>query len=362
MGLSGAQSALSGTNRGLLVNTILIAARIGLAGVFLLAAITKLVDMSGSRRALGEFGVPARLLPVAAVTLPVAEILTAVLLISAATAQAGAVLAVILLLSFVVGISAALRRGAAPDCHCFGQLHSRPAGKETLVRNGVLIVVGLFVLLAGAEPGVGVWLRASSAELVALAATSLLVVVLAYAWLSLWVENRRLTGHGPQASVPPPAAAGQMAPRFSVRDLAGASVSSADLLDSSHRTVLVFTSATCGPCVGLLPELARWRQMLLGRLAVHVVASGDEAENRRLSEEHGVPVFLDRKGSVGNAFGTLGTPSAIEVDPNGRVTGPPAIGAPAIEGLIRAALKRPASPSTLQVRQVAAAGSGAPSA
>jgi peroxiredoxin len=220
------------------------------------------------------------------------------------------------------------------------------------VRNGALAAVGVFVLVAGPGPGLGSWFSSSSGTAVALAGTSLLAAVLAYACVDLWRENRRLTGRGAQANYPVPLGTGQTIPKFEAIDIAGAKVSSGALLDESQRTVLVFTSATCGPCVGLLPELARWQQMLAGRLAIHVLASGDEAENLRLSQEHGMPVLFDRDGTAANAFGVQGTPSAFAIDETGRVGSPPAMGAPAIEGLIRAALKRPAPTSALEVRHV----------
>ena len=36
-----------------------------------------------------------------------------------------------LLLAFVGGIAFNMARGNAPDCHCFGQLHSEPAGRSS---------------------------------------------------------------------------------------------------------------------------------------------------------------------------------------------------------------------------------------
>lgn len=337
------------------MDTVIIVARVGLAAVFLVAAVAKLADMPGSRAALEGFKVPASLVPVAALALPAAEIAAAALLVIAPTARVGAALAFLLLLVFVGGISAALRRGSHPDCHCFGQLHSRPAGTETITRNGVLAAVAFFVLVAGPGPGLNSWLSANSGAVVALAGASLLSVVLAYSCVSLWRENRRLTGRGGQPSHPVPLEVGQVAPPFDAFDIAGVAVSSGDLLDGAQRSVLVFTSATCGPCVGLLPELARWRQMLVGRLTIHVLASGDEAENRRLSQEHGMPVLLDREGKAASAFGIRGTPSAFAIDETGRVAAPVATGAPSIEGLIRVALKRPAATNGLEVRHVGAA-------
>src|SRR5436190_7971658 len=101
------------------VDTVLIAARLGLAAVFVVAALAKLADLPGSRRALEDFGVPSGLVPAGAVALPICELIAAVLLIPASTARAGAVLAVVLLLAFIAGIAAALRRGKTPECHCF---------------------------------------------------------------------------------------------------------------------------------------------------------------------------------------------------------------------------------------------------
>jgi uncharacterized membrane protein YphA (DoxX/SURF4 family)/peroxiredoxin len=334
------------------MDTVLIVARLALAAVFLVAAIAKLADMPGSRGALEGFRVPPALIPSASVALPATEIAAALLLVLAPTAQAGAALAVALLVMFVGGIAAALRRGSAPDCHCFGQLHSKPAGRETIGRNSVLAAVGVYVLVAGPGPGVTSWLSNSSAEVVALAGTSLVGVVLAYACVSLWRDNRKLRGLGRQPDFPTPVAVGDLSPEFKLVAEDGTEVRSGQLLNDKQRTIFVFTSATCGPCVGLLPELARWREMLIGRLGIHVLASGDTEENRRLATEHGMPVLFDRDGKAANAFGILGTPSAVEMDATGRVAAPSAAGAPAIEGLIRAALKRPAEARGLDVRHV----------
>jgi peroxiredoxin/uncharacterized membrane protein YphA (DoxX/SURF4 family) len=335
------------------MNTVLIASRFGLAAVFLVAALAKLADMSGSRRALEGFRVPTPFIAAGSVALPVAEIAAAVLLLLPSTARAGAALACALLLAFVAGIAAALRRGSAPDCHCFGQLHSKPAGKETVGRNVALAAVGAFILFAGPGPGLASWLAASSGPLVALAATGLLAVGLAYACASLWRDNRELRRPGgAQGLAAEPLQVGQAIPDVTVAAQDGREVRSRHLLSEAQRTVFVFTSATCGPCVGLLPELARWRAMLVGRLDIRVLASGDAEENRRLASEHGMPMFLDEGAAAANAFGILGTPSAVEIDLAGQVAAPAAAGAVAIEGLIRAALKRPSEPSGIDVRDV----------
>ena len=269
-----------------------------LAGIFLVAATTKLLDMRGFRVALEGFGVKGAWVTVGAVVIPVAELVAAGLAIPAATARAGAALAIVLLVSFGVAIVLALRRGAAPECHCFGQLHSRPAGGETLARNALFAALAVIVVAAGPGPELGSWLA---------------------------VEQRR--GDRPDRGEPgcrrrglrlrldvagePPAggprrrpaawAAADGWPRSSaVRDCgpSGAPVSSRELLAERGHAVLVFTSAGCEPCLELMPELARWRQMLEGRLSIQVIAAGDEAENRRHAAEHRTPILLDPDGAV----------------------------------------------------------------
>src|SRR3954447_6344933 len=112
-----------------------LAARLFLAVVFASAAVAKLRDRPGARQALGEFGLPARAIDPLALLLPLAELATAIALVPAATARAGAIAALCLLLVFIAAIARAVSRGEAPDCHCFGQLSSSPAGARTLLRN-----------------------------------------------------------------------------------------------------------------------------------------------------------------------------------------------------------------------------------
>ncbi|MFL5861770.1 MAG: MauE/DoxX family redox-associated membrane protein [Solirubrobacteraceae bacterium] len=323
----------------MVANSILIAARVALAGIFLVAATTKLLDMRGFRAALQGFGLTDTSVAVAAVTIPIAEMLVAGLAVPAATARAGASVAIVLLLTFEAAIALALLRGATPECHCFGQLHSRPAGGETLARNALFLGVALVVLVAGPDPDLGSWLDSSRGEAIALTATGLLAAVAAYACVSLWRENRRLQGHTRVRRGGRSLMVGQLAPRFEAVALGGASVSSEQLLADQRHAVLVFTSAACEPCLRLMPELARWRQMLEGRLSIHVVAAGDRAAHRRQAAEHGMPILLDPDRAVAEAFAISATPTGVEIDPEGRIGSSPAVGPQAIEWLIRMLLK-----------------------
>ncbi len=131
------------------MDIVLLIARLVLAGVFLAAGIGKLADLSGSRQAMEHFGVPARFAALAGLALPIAEILLASALVPLATAWWGALGALLLLLTFVAAIGYNLAHGRTPDCHCFGQLHSAPAGPRTLVRNGMLAALAATVVAIG---------------------------------------------------------------------------------------------------------------------------------------------------------------------------------------------------------------------
>src|ERR687883_284484 len=109
----------------------------------------KLTDRSGTRQALIDFGLPTSLAVPLGLLLPIAELAVAAALIPTSTALWGGVGALALLLLFIVGISINLARGRKPDCHCFGQLHSAPAGWKTLARNGALAAVASFIVWQG---------------------------------------------------------------------------------------------------------------------------------------------------------------------------------------------------------------------
>src|SRR5215216_3166895 len=154
------------------MDAALLIARLVLAALFSLAGVAKLSDLKGSRQAIIAFGVPSAIAAPLGLLLPLAELTVAATLLPSSTAWWGALGALALLSLFLVGITYNLARGRKPDCHCFGQLHSAPAGWKTLARNGALAVVAGFVLWEGydgAGPSALAFLEAlSTAQLVSL--------------------------------------------------------------------------------------------------------------------------------------------------------------------------------------------------
>jgi uncharacterized membrane protein YphA (DoxX/SURF4 family) len=329
------------------MDSFALAIQLLLAVVFATAGVGKLIDRPGSRTALAAFGVPEAVVPVASVLLPAAELATAVALVFHATARWGAVAALVLLLAFIGGIARALARGEAPDCHCFGQLHSAPAGRGTLARNAVLAALAGVVVVHGPGTPLDEWVDArTAAELVAVA-IAILAAVLGAFCLRLWLDNRELRGdldHEREvtASFPPGLPLGSTAPSFDLEDLQGQTVSLEMLLEPGRPLALVFVSPGCGPCAGLLPELARWQATLSERLAIGLVSTGRAVDNQQAQQLGLNNVLLQDEAEVLNAYRIKGTPSAVMVSPEGLIASTAAGGAPAIEPLIRVALRRTA--------------------
>ena len=147
-----------------------------LSMVFVVAALAKLADRSGTRAALEAFEL-RRLAAPAAVLLPAVELAVAVALLPAATARWAALAALVLIGIFSLAVLRTLRSGSTPDCNCFGGLAQTKVGRGTLVRNGLLGCVAAFVAIGGRSVGAFDWITVPAAQ--DRAAIALLIACLA---------------------------------------------------------------------------------------------------------------------------------------------------------------------------------------
>lgn len=328
------------------MGTIVLAAQILLAAVFATAAVGKLLDLKGSRRAMANFGVPERLAPVLGTLLPFAELAVAVTLIPVPTARWGALGGLLLLLGFIAGIGAALARGQAPDCHCFGQIHSAPAGKGTLARNAVLAGLALVVVIHGAGTPLDDWVSARSAAELAAVGLGIATLGLAMFATRLWTERNHArtvaeTAQAELQSLPPGLPVGLPAPGFALPDMHGEMRTLRGLVEDGRPVMLIFTGPRCGACKAMMPDLGRWQQALGDRLRIALLSGGTVDENRASVEEHGVEnVILQEDYEVMWEYRVRATPTAIVVAPDLSVATLPATGAISIEPLVRLALEK----------------------
>ena len=299
-------------------------ARLILAAVLAAAGLAKLLRPSASREAMAAFGVSASLAPVAAVAVPVAEIVVAVTLVPASTSETAAAVAFLMLAAFTVAVGVNLARGRAPACGCIGAVSAEPIGPGTIVRNLVLMGLAAFVV-AGEQAGAGVslgrWFAGLSTggKAGALFGVALVVAIA----IPVLVARSDPSPTAPEeddeewGGLP----VGQEAPAFRLREVRGTDVVSlASLLAAGRPVLLVFAAPNCRSCAALLPDVAAWERDLGGELTVAVVSANadDGAEKAR---EHGLGVVLaDDDRIVADAYRTIGTPAAAVVGVDGRIS------------------------------------------
>jgi thiol-disulfide isomerase/thioredoxin/uncharacterized membrane protein YphA (DoxX/SURF4 family) len=330
------------------MDALMIGVQLLLAGVFVVAGVAKLFDLPGSRHAIAEFGVPRGVASVAGTALPFVELATAVALLIQPTARWGALAAFLLLLTFTAGIANAVRRGRAPDCHCFGQVHSAPAGRWTLVRNAVLAALAALVVVEGPAPAIDDWVGARSApELILMGIVVLAVVLGVLGWRHRTRERARnaavdAAGSSSLESEPEGLPAGETAPGFALPDVRGGTQTLDSLRARGLPVLLEFVDPSCGPCREFLPFLTRWQTTLADRVTIAIVTQGS-VDDLLAWDEFGVAnVLVDDAGETIDAYRVGGTPSAVGVWADGTIAAAPAGGMHMPEVLVRVLMQGPA--------------------
>lgn len=334
------------------MDAVLLIARLALAGIFAVAGVGKLLDLSGSQQAVRNFGLPERLAKPGGIALPIAELIIAALLLPVTTAKYGAIAAFALMLVFIAAIANQLRIGNQPDCHCFGQIHSEPAGPKTLIRNGIFAIVAAFVAIAGwddAGTSLTGWMHDRSGfEWFVLTLSVIAVAGLAVSgWIIVHIlgQNGRLllkldeledqitalaSGNPiPATSKPAPSARpeparglpiGTKAPAFRLEGIYGETQTLDALRAAGKPLLLVFADPGCGPCNALMPDVAAWQKELAANLTIAVMSRGTVEKNQEKAELHGLSsILLQPDRSISDSYQAIGTPSAVLVQANGTI-------------------------------------------
>src|SRR6266480_7613408 len=234
-------------------------------------------------------------------------------------------LALVFLLLFVVGIGSNLAHGRQPDCHCFGQLHSAPAGWPTFVRNLVLAALAAVILVLGrSTPQLGVldWLAplSVSQRIEVLVGVIVLALLIGEGWVLFQIMSQQgrlllrlealeagLSEAG-GAAVPQPTAGtaglaiGSAAPNFTLPTLAGETATLHALRALGKPVLLLFSDHGCGPCNALLPEIGRWQREHASKVVVALISRGTVQANRPKASEYGLThVLLQKDREVAQA-------------------------------------------------------------
>ncbi len=311
--------------------------RLLLSVIFGVAGVTKLLDQPGTREAVVNFGAPKSVAPSIAVVLPVLELAIAVGLLFSLTAWWSALAGLFTLGLFVVAISVNLARGKTHECHCFGQIYSRPLGWSTLVRNLVFALAAGLVLWNGPEfqPNIVLTIERAVSELKLWQALVLVAGVVA-AVVGVFFFQRR-----PQPQVhhaedqPSGLPVGSEAPAFDLPAYDGGQASLTNLLTFGKPILLIFTNPKCAPCISLFKEIKDWQTAHNQQLTIALLTFGTIKDNFVNVARNGLgQVLLQEKNEVSKLYGAMLTPSAVMINNEGRIASEVAAGADDIRGLL----------------------------
>jgi uncharacterized membrane protein YphA (DoxX/SURF4 family) len=137
-----------------------LALRAAVALVFLASSWPKLRRPRGFILTVLEYRVlPTSLAHLAGRTIPAAEFLVVLLLVSGVAVRPAAVLACLLLVGFMIGIAVNLARGRTIDCGCFGARKTRTIGWPVLLQDALLLgMAATIAILARSGTAAEGWL------------------------------------------------------------------------------------------------------------------------------------------------------------------------------------------------------------
>jgi thiol-disulfide isomerase/thioredoxin/uncharacterized membrane protein YphA (DoxX/SURF4 family) len=337
------------------MDTALLLIRILLAGIFALAGVAKFLDLKGSRKAFMDFGIPPSLAMPGAIALSIIEIVIAAMFLSNETSWYAAIGASFLLLLFIIQMLYQVARGNAPDCHCFGQIHSEPVSAKSIVRNIIFAVPAIFLVLRG-ENNQGFSLLDPRLDLMQLVFGTTLVALLFAVIFSLRKISQQQTeimrrievmelvardgAHVERENVVSPHEGlpiGAVVADFELPDLNGKSVSLADIKSAGKPALFFYVGPSCSPCKALVPEFETWQRDLADKLQIVFLSSGTAKENiEKFGGDVEKTILLQKHREVADLFKAQWTPTAVLMDANGRIASHAAAGDTAIRELIDA--------------------------
>jgi thiol-disulfide isomerase/thioredoxin/uncharacterized membrane protein YphA (DoxX/SURF4 family) len=338
------------------MSTLLFIARLVLAAVFGVAAISKVTSPPRVRESVIAFGIPGSVATPFAALLVAAEVAAAVALVSKAGAWYGALGALGLLTLFSVGITVNLLRNNRPNCNCFGQLRAEPIGWPSLWRNAALSAIAAAVIVYGrdARSYPAFWpsalnaaqLFTRAAPFISFALLGAIAVILLQILrqqgrmlLRLDEIEERMGGSTPARPLAAPLAGlvpGTPAPAFTLPDLAGIPESLDDLLSAQKPVLLIFSNPTCGPCKALLPDIVDWSRDFDDLMIVLISRTGAAADFEGAAALGAERVLIQGENEVAEVYDVHGTPAAVAIAPDGRIASFVAQGGDAIRGLVSA--------------------------
>ncbi len=130
---------------------IILAARLVLGSVFVIAGVEKIANPDAFAKAINNYQLlPYNALNIMALVLPWLEVLAGALLIFGVRLRASSALTAVMLIVFIAAIASAMMRGLSIDCGCFsqGSAASEPVGWKKVAEDIGLLALSLQIFAA----------------------------------------------------------------------------------------------------------------------------------------------------------------------------------------------------------------------
>ncbi len=293
--------------------------RLSLSVIALAAGVGKLLDPTGSRQAIGDFGVPARWVDVISRALPSLEIGLGLLILIDFSSKIAAIGLTLLFSSFTLGIINLLRQDKTPPCNCFGAIHSEPVTRRTLARAILLMTLSLCLTALPPAP-------LSTSNPLGILGTTLIYLTggIAIKYTTRWRSKRDQNQTMNRLSV------GQRIPAIQTNDSRWLD----QLLAKDSRTLILVTDPHCGPCARLKDYIKPWIASVTRELQVLELRL--DGEDEFFEPIEGMQTYRIDERSFNRLL--MMTPGGILVDGTGSIVSPPVLGIQEIEALIRLTL------------------------
>jgi uncharacterized membrane protein YphA (DoxX/SURF4 family) len=285
------------------------AGRLLLAGILALSALGKARDLSGTRVALVQFGVPVAALPATTTGLIGTEAVLALALVLPPITLPAAATAAALFLLFAAAMAGHLLRGQRPDCPCFGG-GSGPVSWRHVGENLAFALLAAFLAVPPSPVPTSVVL------LLGLAACASIVM-------------RRRSWRRTQMAIREGLPIGAAGSGFALPDLHGTPHELRAILDRGRPVLLIFLEADCPHCRDVVRQLPRWLDRGAGSLEIVLVADDGIA-----APIAGALVLVGPVRQVAAGFALHRMPAGMVIDTEGHIASAPAVGSLAIRALL----------------------------
>lgn len=128
---------------------IILAARLVLGSVFVIAGVEKIVNPNAFAKAINNYQMlPYNTLNLVALILPWLEVLSGVFLIFGVRLRASSALVAAMLVVFLIAIGTAMARGLSIECGCYSQGGGEKVGWKKVFEDVALLVLAIQIFVA----------------------------------------------------------------------------------------------------------------------------------------------------------------------------------------------------------------------